>query len=97
MTYETLLIEDEKRILLIRMNRPKSLNALNKKMWFEICDVLKSADANVDVRVVILTGSEKVFAAGADIKEMASKTFTDVYKEDFFRMSKMLFLGSGNH
>lgn len=84
MSYKNLLIEYEENVMIVRMNRPDSLNALNKSMWLEICEVLKKADSNQDVRVVILTGSEKVFAAGADIKEMTDKSYTDVYKEDFF-------------
>lgn len=84
MAYETLIVEIEDHICLIKLNRPDALNALNTKLLAELCDALESADTNDKVRCVVITGSEKAFAAGADIKEMSSKSFTEVYTEDLF-------------
>ena len=70
MPYETILTDISDNICTITLNRPDVLNALNSTLIEELCTVLREADKNVDVRVIILTGSEKVFAAGADIKEM---------------------------
>jgi enoyl-CoA hydratase len=84
MAYETLIVEIEDYIALIRLNRPEALNALNSKMLIEMAAVLQAADANDKVRCIIITGSEKAFAAGADIKEMAEQSFVDVYTTNLF-------------
>ena len=84
MAYETLIVEIEDYICLIKLNRPDALNALNTRLLAELCDALESADTNDKVRCVVITGSEKAFAAGADIKEMSEKSFTEVYTEDLF-------------
>ncbi|MDG3041340.1 enoyl-CoA hydratase [Roseicyclus marinus] len=84
MAYETLIVDIEDHIALIKLNRPDALNALNSTLLAELAKALKSADENDKVRCIVLTGSEKAFAAGADIKEMAEKTFVDVYTEDMF-------------
>ncbi|MBL4915595.1 enoyl-CoA hydratase [Szabonella alba] len=84
MAYETLIVEIEDEIALIRLNRPEALNALNAKLMSELTAVLAAADANDKVRCIILTGSDKAFAAGADIKEMAERSFVDVFGGDFF-------------
>jgi enoyl-CoA hydratase len=84
MAYETLIVEIEDHICLIKLNRPDALNALNTKLLAELCDALESADVNDKVRCVVITGSEKAFAAGADIKEMSDKSFTEVFTEDLF-------------
>lgn len=84
MAYETLIVEIEEYVALIRLNRPEAMNALNSVLLTELADALKSAEANDKVRVVVLTGSEKAFAAGADIKEMAEKSFVDVFWSDMF-------------
>jgi len=84
MAYETLIVEIEDGIALIRLNRPEALNALNAKLMSELTTVLTAADANDKVRCIILTGSDKAFAAGADIKEMADRSFVDVFGGDFF-------------
>jgi len=84
MAYETLIVEIEDGIALIRLNRPEALNALNAKLMSELTTALAAADANDKVRCIILTGSEKAFAAGADIKEMADRSFVDVFGGDFF-------------
>jgi enoyl-CoA hydratase len=84
MAYETLIVEIEDYIAQIRLNRPDALNALNAKMLTELATVLHAADANDKVRCIIITGSEKAFAAGADIKEMAEQSFVDAYTADLF-------------
>lgn len=84
MAYETLIIEIEDYVALIRLNRPDALNALNQKLMSELADALAAADKNDKVRCIILTGSEKAFAAGADVREMAGKSFVDVYGDDLF-------------
>ena len=84
MAYETLIVEIQEYVALIRLNRPDALNALNTKLMSELADALSAADRNDKVRCVVLTGSEKAFAAGADIKEMSEKSFVDAFTEDFF-------------
>ena len=84
MAYETLIVEIQDYVALIRLNRPDALNALNTKLMGELADALGAADKNDKVRCVVLTGSEKAFAAGADIKEMSEKSFVDAFTEDFF-------------
>ncbi|SIS82609.1 enoyl-CoA hydratase [Phaeovulum vinaykumarii] len=84
MAYETLIVEIEDEVALIRLNRPEALNALNSKLLGELAEALTAADANDAVRCIVLTGSEKAFAAGADIKEMSEKGFVDMFGEDFF-------------
>lgn len=84
MAYETIIVEIEDYVALIRLNRPDALNALNSKLLAELSEALTAADANDNVRCIILTGSDKAFAAGADIKEMSEKTFVDVFIADLF-------------
>ncbi len=84
MAYETLIVEIEDYVALIRLNRPDALNALNIKLMGELADALMAADKDDQVRCIVLTGSEKAFAAGADIKEMATKNFVDVFGADLF-------------
>ena len=84
MAYETIIVEIEDSVALIRLNRPEALNALNATLLDELSAALSDADRNDKVRCIVLTGSEKAFAAGADIKEMATKTFVDAYDEDLF-------------
>ncbi|MEY4696314.1 MAG: hypothetical protein RIT14_742 [Pseudomonadota bacterium] len=84
MAYETLIVEIEDYTALIRLNRPEALNALNAKLMQELAQAIASADRNDKVRCIVLTGSEKAFAAGADVREMAEKTFTDVFFDDLF-------------
>jgi enoyl-CoA hydratase len=74
----------ENHVALIRLNRPDALNALNTQLLSELCQALEDADANEKVRCIIVTGSEKAFAAGADIKEMSGKSFGDVFTENLF-------------
>jgi enoyl-CoA hydratase len=84
MAYETLIVEIEDYIALIRLNRPEALNALNSRMLTELATVLQAADGNDKVRCIIITGSDKAFAAGADIKEMAELSFVDAYGANLF-------------
>ena len=83
MTYETILVRLEGPVGIVTLNRPQALNALNGKLMDELSAVIDTFEADPAVRCIVLTGSEKAFAAGADITEMAGKSFADVYKEDF--------------
>ncbi len=83
MAYETLIVEQTDAVLLIRLNRPKALNALNAELVGELGAALAAAEADAGVRAIVITGSERAFAAGADITEMATKSYADVYGEDF--------------
>ena len=83
MNFETLLIRTEGPVAIITLNRPKQLNALNDELMIELGTALKAFDQDAAIGCIILTGSEKAFAAGADIGAMASYTFSDVYKGDY--------------
>jgi enoyl-CoA hydratase len=83
MTYETLIVETADGVALIRFNRPDALNAFNDQLMNELTAALDAAEADDGVRCIVLTGSERAFAAGADIKEMASKDYAGAYKENF--------------
>ena len=83
MSYETILVETRGAVGLIRLNRPQALNALCDKLVTELGAALDGFENDDAIGAVVLTGSEKAFAAGADIKEMASKSFTDAYLSDF--------------
>lgn len=84
MAYETLIVEIEDDTALIRLNRPDALNALNTRLMQELSAALTAADANEKVRCIVLTGSDKAFAAGADVREMADKTYAEVFFDDLF-------------
>ncbi len=84
MTYETLLVEQHDRVTLIRLNRPQALNALNSQVLADLTAALRVFDADPGQGCAVITGSEKAFAAGADIKEMAEQSFADMYGSDFF-------------
>jgi enoyl-CoA hydratase len=84
MAYETIIVDIEDEVALIRLNRPEALNALNAQLLDELSAALADADRNDKVRCIVLTGSEKAFAAGADIKEMSTKSYVDVYDADLF-------------
>ncbi|HXP95742.1 MAG TPA: enoyl-CoA hydratase [Telmatospirillum sp.] len=83
MAYENIIVETKGHVGLITLNRPKALNALSSALVVELGKALDGFEADDDIGAIVLTGSEKAFAAGADIKEMASKTFTQCYLEDF--------------
>jgi len=84
MAFETIIVETDEHVTTIRLNRPDALNAINSTMLGEIAEAVTEAAANDKVRCIILTGSEKAFAAGADISEMSRKTFVDAFSEDLF-------------
>ena len=83
MAYETILIERHGKVGVITLNRPKALNALSSTLIDELALGLDELAGDDAIGCIVLTGSEKAFAAGADIKEMQSKSYMDVYKEDF--------------
>lgn len=83
MAYENLLVETRDRVGIITLNRPKALNALNDALMDELGAALKTFDADENIGAIVLTGSEKAFAAGADIGMMASYSYMDVYKGDY--------------
>ncbi|MEY4250347.1 MAG: hypothetical protein RJA87_1980 [Pseudomonadota bacterium] len=82
-TYQTLLVETTEGVTLIRLNRPEALNAFNNQLMDDLTAALAVAEADAAVGCIVITGSDKAFAAGADIKEMASKSYAEVYGEDF--------------
>ncbi len=82
--YETILVEKRDAVTLIRLNRPKALNALNSQVLADLIDAFKAYDQDETQRCAVLTGNEKAFAAGADIKEMQSQSFADMYGSNFF-------------
>ena len=84
MTYETILVEQRGAVTLITLNRPQALNALNSQVMADLIAAFGAFDADDSQRCAVLTGSEKAFAAGADIKEMSSQTFADMYGGNFF-------------
>jgi enoyl-CoA hydratase len=84
MTYETILVETKGAVTLITLNRPQALNALNSHVLSELIDAFAKYDADQSQRCAVLTGSDKAFAAGADIKEMSSQGFADMYGGNFF-------------
>jgi enoyl-CoA hydratase len=83
MTLQTLIVERHDAVTLIKLNRPEALNALNGQLMDELTATLDATEADPAVRCVVITGSDRAFAAGADIKEMASKSYADVFTEDF--------------
>lgn len=83
-SYETILVDTSGRVATITINRPDKLNALNQQVMHDIVDAVKAIDANPSIAVTILTGAGRAFAAGADIKEMASLTFAQAFSKDQF-------------
>lgn len=84
MGYEMICVETEEHVGTIRLHRPDAMNALNSQLLTELSKALTAFDQNDKIRCIILTGSDKAFAAGADIREMAEKGFVDMFGEDFF-------------
>ncbi len=84
MTYQNILTKIEDGVGVITLNRPKALNALNSELLAELVAALQAWDLDDAVRAIVLTGSEKAFAAGADIKEMAGQSYMDMYKSNLF-------------
>jgi len=83
MAYETLIVETADGVTLIRLNRPQALNALSAALMADLTAALDAAEADEAVAAIVITGSERAFAAGADIKEMAEKSYAQAFKEDF--------------
>jgi enoyl-CoA hydratase len=83
-TFETILVEQRNRVGLITLNRPKVLNALNQKLTSELIEVAETFDRDPTVGCIVITGSEKAFAAGADIVEMQDQSYMDMYTSDWF-------------
>lgn len=84
MAYETIKTETRGKVGLITLDRPEALNALNNQLVDELVNAVAAYDADEAIGCIVVTGSEKAFAAGADIKEMQPKSYMDVYKEDLF-------------
>lgn len=83
MAFENILVETRGRVGLITLNRPKALNALNSALMAEVSTALDAFEADAGVGAIVITGSEKAFAAGADIKEMQPLTYPSTYLDDF--------------
>ena len=83
MTTQTIIVERRGRVGIVRLNRPQVLNALNATLRNELLSAVEAFDADADVGCILLTGSEKAFAAGADIKEMADQSYIDIFRADY--------------
>ncbi|PKP76967.1 MAG: enoyl-CoA hydratase [Alphaproteobacteria bacterium HGW-Alphaproteobacteria-3] len=83
MAYQNILVETKGAVGIVTLNRPDALNALNKALMDELTAALDAYEADENIHCIVITGSQKAFAAGADIKEMQPKSYMDVYKEDF--------------
>lgn len=81
--YSTIITETHERVGLIRLNRPKALNALNSTLLSELMDALESFDKDDDIGAMVITGNDKAFAAGADIKQMAQASAVDMLRSEF--------------
>ncbi|MES2906908.1 MAG: enoyl-CoA hydratase [Pseudomonadota bacterium] len=93
MAYENILTETRGRVALVTLNRPQALNALSPQLIADLTDALNGYERDQAIGAIVITGSDKAFAAGADIKNMAGKSYHDVFSEDFIadwdRVSKM--------
>jgi enoyl-CoA hydratase len=83
MAYEMILTETQGKVAIIRLNRPQALNALCDQLMTELGDAMRAYDKDPAIAAIVITGSERAFAAGADIKEMKDRTYPDVYFNDF--------------
>ena len=81
MTYENILVTVEGQVGIITLNRPEALNALNRQLTAELSEAVAAFDADPAIGAIVVTGSDRAFAAGADIKEIKDKTFAEVYEE----------------
>jgi len=91
MAFENIIMDISDSVATITLNRPDAMNALNSALLKELCSALEDADESDRVRCIIITGSEKAFAAGADISEMADKSFVDMYTQRFFEAETVRF------
>ena len=83
-SYETIIVEQRDAVMLVTLNRPQALNALNSQVLDELLDAMRTLDADASLGCAVITGSERAFAAGADIKQMQAQGFADMYGHDFF-------------
>ena len=83
-TYDTILVEQRDRVGVITLNRPKVLNAINQRLTKELLEAAEAFDRDLGVGCIVITGSEKAFAAGADITEMQDQSYMDMYASDWF-------------
>jgi enoyl-CoA hydratase len=90
MSYETILLEEKGAVLVVQLNRPQALNALNNQVLGELIAAFRDFDANTALRCAVVTGSEKAFAAGADIKEMAPQGVGDMFGDNYFAGYELL-------
>ena len=84
MAYTCIATETRDHVALIRLDRPKALNALNETLLSELVDALRKYDADDEIGCIVITGNEKAFAAGADIKQMQPMSYVDIFKQDLF-------------
>ena len=92
MAYETIIVDVEDHVCVITLNRPEALNALSKELLEELAEALEESQKNDKIRCIVITGSEKAFAAGADIKMMQDKNFSEVFLEDLSQANPIGFL-----
>jgi enoyl-CoA hydratase len=85
-TYQNILVETKGRVGVIRLNRPQVLNALNTALRNEVSDAIRTFEADPNIGCMVITGNEKAFAAGADIKEMSDQTYAQMYTGNFFAL-----------
>jgi len=83
MSHQHIIVETVSRVGVIRLNRPNALNALNAAMIAEIATAVDAFEADANIGCMVVTGSDKAFAAGADIKEMATKTYMEAFMDNF--------------
>lgn len=83
MAYETILLDRDDNVGIVTLNRPEALNALSQQLMDDMTHAMKTLDADDEIGCIVMTGSEKAFAAGADIKEMSDQTFADALLKDF--------------
>src|SRR5271165_2079239 len=83
MSYQTIIVETKGKVGVIRLHRPQALNALNAALMAELGAAVAACEADPNISCMVITGSEKAFAAGADIKEMANKSYLDAFMGDF--------------
>jgi enoyl-CoA hydratase/carnithine racemase len=88
MSYQNIIVETRGKVGLIRLNRPQALNALNSALVGELGEALNAFEADPNIGCIVMTGSDKAFAAGADIKEMADKTFVEAFLGDFAELAR---------